>query len=98
MVTIFQKTAWGRREIGTTLSSATSDTYVISGLHPWTEYEFTVVVGNSSSPTHLVSDCPVASCITSEDGMHVRTLYAWHCMYVHMWLNSHQKMFRIQAT
>lgn len=75
MVTILQKTPSGQREIEGTLSSEGSDMYTISGLHPWTEYEFTVVMGNSSSPTHLVSDCPADSCITSEDGMHL------HCMH-----------------
>ena len=82
MVSILQKTSSGKREIGTTLSSASSDLYVIGGLHPWTEYEFTVAMGNSSSPTHLVSDCPVDSCITSEDGMYIHCMHGIVCMYV----------------
>ena len=44
------------------------DLYTVSGLHPLTQYSFTVATGDRCGSAYLVSPCPTDNCFTLEDG------------------------------
>jgi hypothetical protein len=68
LLSISMTTTQGEQlEMATVLANKPNGSYVVTGLHPWTHYLFTVAVGNSGSHTHLVSECPTQSCMTLED-------------------------------